>query len=182
MLGYIRTSDTSQTGPRCPYIPQPAFFPRISWPKKVQTLVIPALAPTLDRSLKGDRSLCPVRALCYYLDRTLDLRQNKGLVFVSFKKGFDRHFTCHYLLINRLLSSVMSSLTKRPSHYIRLKPMMLGPLLLPRPSSLECPWSKFCQPSTGSHTIPSHNRSTIWPKNEGILYICTYCIYPVHII
>ena len=31
---------------------------------------ITALAPTLDRSLKSDRSLCPVRALCYYLDRT----------------------------------------------------------------------------------------------------------------
>ena len=53
-------------------------------------VVIPALAPSLDRSLKGDRSLCPVRALRYYLDRTADLRQNKELVFVSFKKGFDK--------------------------------------------------------------------------------------------
>ena len=53
-------------------------------------VVIPALAPSLDRSLKGDRSLCPVRALHYYLDRTSDLRQNKELVFVSFKKGFDK--------------------------------------------------------------------------------------------
>ena len=52
-------------------------------------VVIPALAPSLDRSLKGDRSLCPVRAL-RYLDRTSDLRQNKELVFVSFKKGFDK--------------------------------------------------------------------------------------------
>ena len=52
-------------------------------------VVIPALAPTLDKSLKGDRSLCPVRALHYYLDKTSDLRQNKELVFVSFKKGFD---------------------------------------------------------------------------------------------
>ena len=42
------------------------------------------------RSLKSDRSLCPVRALRYYLDRTSDLRQNKELVFVSFKKGFDK--------------------------------------------------------------------------------------------
>ena len=56
-------------------------------------VVIPALAPTLDKSLKGDRSLCPVRALCYYLDRISDLRQNKELVFVSFKKGFDQDFS-----------------------------------------------------------------------------------------
>ena len=84
MLGYIRTSDTSQTGLRCPCTPHP---------RRVQTMapvVIPALAPSLDRSLKGDRSLCPVRALLYYLDRTSDIRQNKELVFVSFKKGFDK--------------------------------------------------------------------------------------------
>ena len=51
-------------------------------------VVIPALAPTLDRSLKSDRSFCPVRALRYYLDRTSDLWQNKELV--SFKKDFDK--------------------------------------------------------------------------------------------
>ena len=49
-------------------------------PDSVAPVVIPALAPSLDRSLKGDRSLCPVRALRYYLDRTADLRQNKELV------------------------------------------------------------------------------------------------------
>ena len=59
-------------------------------PDSVAPVVIPALAPTLDKCLKGDRSLCPVRALHYYLDRTSDLRQNKDLVFVSFKKGFDK--------------------------------------------------------------------------------------------
>ena len=59
-------------------------------PDSVAPVVIPALAPTLDRSLKSDRSLCPVRALRYYLDRTSDIRQNKELVFVSFKKGFDK--------------------------------------------------------------------------------------------
>ena len=59
-------------------------------PDSVAPVVIPALAPTLDKSLKSDRSLCPVRALRYYLDRTSGLRQNKELVFVSFKKGFDK--------------------------------------------------------------------------------------------
>ena len=46
-------------------------------PESVAPVVIPALAPTLDKSLKSDRSLCPVRALHYYLDRTSDLRQRK---------------------------------------------------------------------------------------------------------
>ena len=73
--------------------PSPSFLSKNQvakeGPDSVAPVVIPALAPSLDRSLKGDRSLCPVRALRYYLDRTLDLRQNKELVFVSFKKGFD---------------------------------------------------------------------------------------------
>ena len=35
-----------------------------------KSFTIPALAPTLDRSCKEDRSLCPIRALRYYLNRT----------------------------------------------------------------------------------------------------------------
>ena len=56
-------------------------------PDSVAPVVIPALAPTLDRSLKSDRSLCPVRALRYYLGRT------SGRIrrwFFSFKKCFDK--------------------------------------------------------------------------------------------
>ena len=74
--------------------PSPSFLSKNQLVKEgsdsVAPVVIPALAPTLDKSLKGDRSLCPVRTLRYYLDRTSDIRQNKELVFVSFKKGFDK--------------------------------------------------------------------------------------------
>ena len=74
--------------------PSPSFLSKNQLakegPESVAPVVIPALVPTLDKSLKSDRSLCPVRALRYYLDRTSDLRQHKELVFVSFKKGFDK--------------------------------------------------------------------------------------------
>ena len=74
--------------------PSPSFLSKNQLakegPESVAPVVIPALASTLDKSLKSDRSLCPVRALRYYLDRTSDLRQHKELVFVSFKKGFDK--------------------------------------------------------------------------------------------
>ena len=74
--------------------PSPSFLSKNQLakegPQSVAPVVIPALAPTLDKSLKSDRSLCPVRALRYYLDRTSDLRQHQQLVFVSFKKGFDK--------------------------------------------------------------------------------------------
>ena len=77
--------------------PSPSFLSKNQLakegPDSVAPVVIPALAPTLDRSLKSDRSLCPVRALRYYLDRTSDLGQNKELVFVSCKKGFDKNIS-----------------------------------------------------------------------------------------
>ena len=59
-------------------------------PASVALVVIPALAPSLDRSLKDDKSLCPVRALRYYLDRTKDLCKGKELVFVSLRKSFQK--------------------------------------------------------------------------------------------
>ena len=38
MLGKTRTSDISHTGQRCLFTPHQAFFLRISWPKRVQTV------------------------------------------------------------------------------------------------------------------------------------------------
>ena len=61
--------------------PSPSFLAKNhlakEGPECVAPVLIPALAPTLDKSLKEDRSLCPVRALRYYLDKTQDLRQGK---------------------------------------------------------------------------------------------------------
>ena len=86
--------NTNLIGRRCPCFHHPAFLPRISWPKRVQTVwpqwLYQPWPPNLDRSLKSDRSLFPVSTLRYYSDRTSDLRQNKELVFVSFVKGFDK--------------------------------------------------------------------------------------------
>ena len=74
--------------------PSPSFLSKNQLardgPTSVAPVVIPALAPSLDRSLRDDRSFCPVRALRYYLDRTKDLRKGKELVFVSFRKSFQK--------------------------------------------------------------------------------------------
>ena len=71
--------------------PSPSFLSKNQLakegPDSVALGAITALAPTLDRSLKSDRSLCPVRALRYYLDRT----SGRIRWFLSpFKKGFDK--------------------------------------------------------------------------------------------
>ena len=71
--GFISKNHLAEEGPSC-----------------VTPVIIPALAPTLDRSLKEDRTLCSVRALRYYLDKTKDLRSGKELVFVSFRKSFHK--------------------------------------------------------------------------------------------
>ena len=55
--------------------------------QSVSLVLIPALTTIVDRQFKQDRSLCPVRALRYYLDRTKDLRDDRSLLFISFKKG-----------------------------------------------------------------------------------------------
>ena len=55
--------------------------------QSVSPVTIPAWTTIVDRQFKEDRTLCPVRALRYYLDRTKDLRGSRSLLFISFKKG-----------------------------------------------------------------------------------------------
>ena len=56
-------------------------------------VTIPALTTIVDRQFKEDRTLCPVRALSYYLERTKDLRGSRSLLFISFKKGHTSDIT-----------------------------------------------------------------------------------------
>ena len=74
--------------------PSPAFIAKNQLASEgssvVKQVVIPALAPLLDSGLKEDRTLCPVRALRIYLDRTQKIRTGKSLLFVSFKPGFNK--------------------------------------------------------------------------------------------
>ena len=92
-------------------------------PDSVAPVVIPALAKTLDRSLKSDRSLFPIRALRYYLDRASDLRQNKEVALTPLGKVSTKtpHLPLSPLGSSRLRSYIMSSLTRRPTFYIKLK-------------------------------------------------------------
>ena len=63
--------------------------------QSVSAMTIPALTIIVDRQFKEDRTLCPVRALRYYLDRTKDLRGCRSLLFISFKRG---QTSAHYFL------------------------------------------------------------------------------------
>ena len=110
--------------------PSPSFLSKnqLAWdgPTSVAPVVIPALAPTLDKSLSGDRSLCPVRALRYYLDRTKDFRRTwslclsrkvfrRTLSLPPFPPGLSRRYCC-----------VINFQTKKLRIYIKSEPMMSG--------------------------------------------------------
>ena len=56
------------------FYPSPSFLSKNQLakegPDSVAPVVIPTLAPILNKSLQSDRSLCPIRPLHHYLDRT----------------------------------------------------------------------------------------------------------------
>ena len=56
-------------------------------------MVIPALKTTQNNS-NEDILLCPVRALSIYLKLTSELRQDKILLFVSYKQGHSKDIQC----------------------------------------------------------------------------------------
>ena len=85
------------------FYPSPTFLSQLArdGPASLALVVIPALAPSLDMTLSGQKSLCPVRALQYYLDRTKDMRKGKDLVFVSFSKELSAgHCPCYHLFLD----------------------------------------------------------------------------------
>ena len=107
--------------------PSPSFLSKNQLARDGSTSVapvaIPALAPTLDKSLSEDRSLCPVRTLRYYLDKTKDLRQGKDLVFVSFRKGFHKDIVpatiSSWIKQTVLLCYQLSDQTAQDLHQVR---------------------------------------------------------------
>ena len=131
--------------------PSPNLLSKISWLRRVQ-MVIPALVPTLDKSLKGDRSLCPVRAFRYYLDRTSDLRPNKELVF---KKGFGKDISpatiSSWIKQTVILCYELSYQKALTLHQVKAHDVRAFA------ASKAFQLSRFCQPVTGNPTTPSHN-------------------------
>ena len=94
MLGSTRISDTSPTGSRCLCTHHPAFFPRTIWPKRVQIVLPQWLFQPWHQLWTNLSSLIGPSAQsepCATIWKEIsDLRQNKELLFVSFKKGFNK--------------------------------------------------------------------------------------------
>ena len=94
MLGYIRTSDTSQTGLRCLCTPHPASYPRTSWLRKVQIVWRQWSSQPWHHLWIGHSRVTGPYVQLEPCATTWTGLQTSGrimeLVFVSFKKGFDK--------------------------------------------------------------------------------------------
>ena len=107
--------------------------------QSVSPMTIPALTTIVDRQFKEDRTLCPVRALRYYLDRTKDLRGSRSLLFISFKKGHtsDIRPTTLSSWLKQLSYFVINKQTNKPWTWSKSKRMTLGPSRPLRPFTVE---------------------------------------------
>ena len=86
-----KVSNLSQ-GEKVALFPSSDFITRIQLAREGSQTMSPVTIPALttmivDRQFKDDRTLCPVRAFRYYLDRTKDQRGSQSLLLISFKKG-----------------------------------------------------------------------------------------------
>ena len=84
---------------------------RRSGASSLSAVKIPALHPLLGPGSEEDRGLCPVRALKVYLARTQDIRENRKLLFISYKAGHkgDIHKNTISSWIRKLLHFAYSS-------------------------------------------------------------------------
>ena len=99
--------------------------------QSVSPVIISAFTTIVDRQFKEDRTLCPVRALRYYLDRTKDLRGSRSLLFISFK----------------------NKQTNKPWTWSKPKYMTFGLLRPLRPFTVGYRWTRSCKHVTGKLTI-----------------------------
>ena len=143
------------------FYPSPSFLSKNQLakggPDSLAPVVIPALVPSLDKSLKGDRSICPVGALRYYLDRTSDLRQNKELVFVSLKKGFDKDISpatiSSWIKQTVILCYELSDQESLTLHQVKAHDVRVFAASKAFQSGISL--EQICQPVTGNLITPS---------------------------
>ena len=121
--------------------------------QSVSPVIIPALTTIVDRQFKADRTLCPVRALRYYLDRTKDVRGSRSLLFISFKKGHTsdiRPATLSSWLKQTILLCYKQADQQTKSKSKRMTFGLSRPL---RPFTVGYRWTRSCKHVTGKLTI-----------------------------
>ena len=124
--------------------------------QSVSPVTIPALTTIVDRQFKEDRTLCPVRALRYYLDRTKDLRGSQSLLFISFKKGHTSDIR-PTTLSSRLKQTILLSICYKQADQqaldlVQVKAHDIRAFAASKAFTVGYRWTKSCKPVTGKLT------------------------------
>jgi integrase len=92
-------------------LPDPQFVPKTRLASEgtavLQPVVIKALTKVLPSELQEDRSLCPVRAVRYYMKKADELRGTRKKLFIAYKKGFDKDREIHMNTVSSWLKKVI---------------------------------------------------------------------------
>ena len=114
-------------------------------PKCFLSCTIPALDRHLSNGMAKDRLLCPVRALRYYLEMSMAWRENKRLLFVSFKPGHKRDIVPS-TISGWLRKTIMECFKHSPAPHLeshRLKAHQVRSMAASLPSTDRHPWSRY---------------------------------------
>ena len=127
--------------------PSPSFLSKNQLARDGPAAVAPVVIP-----------LCPVRALRYYLDRTKDLRAGKDLVFVSFRKSFQKDIvpaTVSSWIKQTVLCYQLSDHEAQTIHQVRAHDVRA--FAASKAFKAGFLWIRSCQPAIGSPTTLLHN-------------------------
>ena len=126
-------------------------------PKCVLSCTIPAIYRHLSNGMAEDRLLYPIRALRFYLEKSMPWREHKRLLFVSFKPGHKRDIVPS--TISGWIRKRFWSATQFPLHLslrpTRLRHTRYDPWLHHSHSTDRPPWNRFCELVPGSVITPS---------------------------
>ena len=73
----------------------------------VKTVTVQSLTQHVCEDMQEDRSLCPVRAVKYYLKATEKLRKNRKKLFIAYKKGYNQEKEIHANTLSSWIKKVI---------------------------------------------------------------------------
>ena len=123
----------------------------------MHSCTIPILDRQLSYDIAEDRLIFPIRALRFYLERSMPWREHKRLLFVSFKPRHKRDIVPS--TISGWIRKTILSATQIPLHlslcYTRLRHTRYDPWLHRSHSTDRPPWNRFCELIPGVVITPS---------------------------
>ena len=141
--------------------------------QSVSPVTIPTLTTIVDRQFKEHKTLCPVRALRFYLDRTKDLRGSRSLLFISFKKGHTSDIR-PATLSSWLKQTILLCYKQADQQALDLVQVKAHDIRAFAASKVGYRWTKSCKPVTGkltTHLQIFYLKDLTWSDTDNNMYL-----------